>query len=184
MSVLDNLKIRMDTLGQSLLQRAEPLLVRYRELPPREQVVVAVGLLVVLLTLTYLVLWEPFALARLHQQTELADERALAERLETIAAAVTRARASGLGAVQGREQSLLTLVDQAGRLPELGKAPTRIQPEGEKEVKLWFEDVPFDPLSQWVNTLETRYGVVVSNADVERRAGSGLVNARLTVSRP
>lgn len=169
---------------QKLQTRAEPLLARYRELQLRERVLVAVGGAVVLLTLIYLLLWEPAAHARQQQAAALADARALAERLEIIAATVQKARASGVGAVQGREQSLLTLIDQQGKSSELGKAPTRLQPEGENEVKIWFEDVPFDALSRWMATLEGRYGVQISAAELERRSGAGLVNARLTVVRP
>lgn len=175
---------QLDDALQSLQVKAAPLLERYRELQPRERVMVAAGVVVVLLTLIYLVLWEPAAHARSRQQAALADERALAERLETIGAAVQKARASGIAAVQGREQSLLTLIDQQGKSTELGKPPARLQPEGESEVKVWFEDVPFDNLVRWMVALETRYGVQIVGAEIERRAAAGLVNARLTVIRP
>jgi len=178
------MKQNLDTLRQSLEAKAEPLLERYRELQPRERLIVAVGAAVLSLTLIYLVLWEPFANARAKQAAALADERALAERLETIGAAVQKARASGVGMVQGSQQSLLSLIDQQGKSPELGRPPARLQPEGENEVRVWFEDVPFDALVRWMATLETRYGVQIDDAEIERRAGAGLVNARLTVMRP
>ncbi len=95
-----------------------------------------------------------------------------------------KARASGVGSIQGREQSLLTLIDQQGKSPELGKPPSRMQPEGDNEVKVWFEDVPFDALVRWMATLETRNGLQIAGAEIERRAVPGLVNARLTVTRP
>lgn len=174
----------IDDALQTLKVKAEPLLERYRELQARERVMVAVGAVVVALTLVYLVLWEPFANARSRQQIALADERALAERLETIGATVQKARASGVAAIQGQDQSLLTLVDQQGKSPDLGKPPARLQPEGDNEVKVWFEDVPFDALVRWMAVLETRFGVQITGAELERRAGAGLVNARLTVTRP
>ena len=118
------------------------------------------------------------ALAKIHQKVAHKYPRI------TIGVAVQKARAAGVGAIQGREQSLLTLVDQLGKSAELGKAPTRMQPEGDTEVKVWFEDVPFDALVRWMNTLESRYGMQISAAELERRAGAGLVNARLTVTRP
>lgn len=174
----------MSKLTDTLQARAAPLLARYQELQARERLMVSVGIVVVLITLLYLVLWEPAAKARLNQAAALSDARALAERLEVIATAVQKARASGVGAIQGREQSLLTLIDQQGKSAELGKPPTRLQPEGENEVKVWFEDVPFDALARWMATLESRYGVQIAGAELERRGGVGLVNARLTVTRP
>ncbi|ROH89613.1 type II secretion system protein M [Stagnimonas aquatica] len=188
MSALDHISTAVQTRLSTLATQAEPhlapLMARYRELQPRERLIVALGAAVLALTLIYLLLWEPFAKAHERQQAALTEQRALAERLETIGVVVQRARASGLGAVQGGGQSLLTLVDQAARLPELGKAPTRLQPDGETEVKIWFEDVPFDNLARWIGILQSRYGVSVSGAEIERRASAGLVNARLSLVRP
>ncbi len=178
------MKKLLDEALQVLQTKAAPLLERYRELQARERLFVSVGVVVVALTLIYAVLWQPFAAARNRQTAALADQRALAERLETIGASVQKARASGVGTLQGQGQSLLTLIDQQGKTPELGKPPTRLQPEGEKEVKVWFEDVPFDALMRWMAMLESRYGVQIAALEIERRAGGGLVNARLAVTRP
>ena len=177
----------MSTLAQWRQQaatRLQPAWQRYQELQPRERVMVSIGTVVVLLTLIYLLLWEPLANAHMHAQETLAKERAKAQRLEVIAAAVQRARASGQGQIIGRDQSLLTLVDQLAKSPQLGKSPTRLQPEGEQEVRIVFEDVGYDALVRWLSTLETQYAIHVTAADFERRAGAGLINARLTVQRP
>lgn len=184
MNLANTLSARLAPLRQQLLTRAEPLLARYRELLPREQLIVAIGLVVVGILLIYSLLWAPFSLARSRQATALAAERDMAQRLETIAGVVQRARSQGIGAIQGQGQSLLTLVDTAAREPQLGKTPSRMQPEGEKEVKVWFEDVGFDALSRWIASLESRYGVAVVNAEFEKRSTPGVVNARLTVVRP
>ncbi|MDP3859623.1 MAG: type II secretion system protein M [Stagnimonas sp.] len=188
MSVLDSLisaaQARMASLGAAAQPHLAPLQARYQELQPRERLIVGVGAVVVAITLAYLLLWEPFARAAQRQTVALADERAFAERLEAIASVVQRARSSGLAPTQGGGQSLLTLVDQASRLPELGKAPARIQPDGDKEVKIWLEDVPFDQLARWIGVLQSRYGISVSGAEIERRASDGLVNARLSLVRP
>lgn len=173
-----------DDAMQALQVKAAPWLEKYRELQPRERVIVAGGAVALLLILLYVAVWEPAANARTRQQAALADSRALAERLEVIAATVQKARASGVGAIQGQGQSLLSVIDQQGRAPELGKPPARLQPEGENEVRVWFEDVSFDALLRWIAMLETRYGVKIVGAEIERRAGGGLVNARLTVTRP
>lgn len=188
MNLPDRLSAAVETRLAALRAQAQPhlapLAARYGELQPRERRIVAGGAVLLALTLAYVGFWEPFAKAAQRQQTALAEERAFAERLEAIAVVVQRAQASGQGPVQGAGQSLLTLVDQASRLPELGKPPERLQPDGEQEVKVWFEDIPFDNLARWIVTLQTRYAVRVSAAEIERRAGEGLVNARLSLVRP
>jgi general secretion pathway protein M len=75
-------------------------------------------------------------------------------------------------------------VDLSARAGTLSKPPSRIQPEGEREVRVWLEAVSFDSLLRWIGELETRYGIQVQTADIERAERPGLVDARLTLVRP
>lgn len=150
------------------------------QLAPRERVLVLSGAAVVALTLAYLAIWEPLAQAHLRRAAALESARALAVRIET-AAAQTQGRSSA-GAVN-RNASLLSVVDQTSRSPMLGKAPTRVQPEGDKEVRVWLDDVSFDNLLRWLQDLETRYGIVARSAELERGQTPGTVNARLSLAR-
>lgn len=150
-------------------------------LADRERRIVAAGAAVLALVLLYLAVWEPLAQARHAREQALVDERALAALLETLA--VEMQQRGGAGAVAGTGQSLLAVVDQSRRASALSKPPSRLQPEGEDTVRIWLEDVPFDALVRWLNDLQTRYGVRVADADIERESGPGLVNARLTLMR-
>jgi len=49
-----------------------------------------------------------------------------------------------------------------------------------EETRLYFKD---DKLIRWLNDLQARYGVRVDNADIDRQATAGLVNARVTLMR-
>lgn len=151
-------------------------------LAERERQVLSAGTAVLALIVFYLAVWEPLAQSRGQRETALADARALAIRLEKLAVEVQRNRGSG-GALAGAGQSLLAVVDQSGKASQLGKPPSRLQPEGDNTVRVWVEDVPFDAVLRWLNDLQTRYGVRVDNADIERQSGSGLVNVRLTLVR-
>lgn len=146
----------------------------------RERRVLSVGAAALLLIVAYLAVWEP--LQGLHQQRAraLADARALAAQLEVLAA---ESRGATDATVGSRQQSLLSVVDQSGKASTIGKAPSRLQPEGDAIVRIWFEDVPFDAVVRWLGDLRTRHGVTVADAEIERESGSGLVNARLTLAR-
>jgi general secretion pathway protein M len=152
-------------------------------LAPREQRVLGLGALVLTLILLYLLAFEPFMKARREQAQALADARALAVTLETLAVEVQRQRGAGGGAILGANQSLLSIVDQSRRASSLTKPPSRLQPEGDAIVRIWLEDVPFDALLRWLADLQLRYGVRVDTADIERESGPGLVNARVTLTR-
>lgn len=171
-----------------LLQRLRQSLERGRErflaLQPRERAIVSAGTVVVVLTLAYLLVWEPLAESHRQRVQALESSRLLAIRLEQAAAQLQRAGGPAGGASQaGRGLSLMAAVDQASKQGTLGRSPTRIQPEGDREVRVWFEDVSFDALVRWLAELQGRYGVSVQTLDVEPQATPGKVNARLSLVR-
>jgi general secretion pathway protein M len=166
-----------------LLPRLAPLRARYEALQPREQMIVAAGLLVGAVALIYLVLWEPFALARDHQARALQTARSYASRLELAAAKAAGSRAAGMPLAVDSSTSLLSLVDTATKDGTIGKTPSRIQPDGDKQVRVWFDDVQFDSLTRWMYQAQQRYGVHIEEMAIERRGTAGLVNARLTLVR-
>jgi general secretion pathway protein M len=153
---------------------------RYDALAPRERLMVAVAGAVVFVTLLYLLIWEPLVKAHEQRAEALDSARALATRIESAALLTQR---SALGARVDRNTSLLAAVDQTSRSPTLGKAPSRLQPEGDREVKVWLEDVSFDNLLRWLSELENRYGIAASSAEIERGTTPGSVSARLTLVR-
>jgi len=165
-----------------LNQQLAPLRARFEALQPREQLIVAAGALFALLALIYLALWQPFALARSHAAAALDSSRALAARIEQIGAQAQQSHAGGQSVV-GPEVSLLSAVDQASKDGTLGKAPSRMQPDGDKQVRVWVEDVPFDAVLRWMDDLQKRYAVRVEGVTLERRPAAGTVNARLSLVR-
>lgn len=155
---------------------------RWEALAPREQRIVGGGAIVLGLVILYLGVWEPLAAAHKARHEALEDARAVAAQLEILAAEMQRNRGAG-GAMLGAGQSLLSIVDQSRRASSLTKPPSRLQPEGDTTVRIWLDDVPFDALMRWLADLQSRYGVRVDTADIERESGPGLVNARLTLVR-
>jgi general secretion pathway protein M len=148
----------------------------------RDRRVVSAGAIAVSLMFGYVAIWQPVHHWRERRQQALTDARSVATRLE--AAAVIQLHTRGSGPTPAAlSQSLLAAVDQSARASNLGKSPTRIQPEGDQVVKVWLDDVSFDGLVRWLLDMQTRYGVRVDSADIERRSGAGLVNARLTLAR-
>jgi general secretion pathway protein M len=151
---------------------------------PRERQILIVGAAVVAVFVLYSAIWSPLQKARHRAELDLQETRALANRLEDVAAEVQRDRGVGGGAAATRGMPLLSAVDQAAHRPELGKQYEKIEPdEGERTVKIWIDDVPFDALVNWLSVLQTQYGIVVSSAELERK-GEGVVNARLSLMRP
>lgn len=170
----------MNRAMQALTQARE----RFLALQVRERWIVGVGALALLLTAVYLAIWEPLTQAHESRSAALESSRALAIRIEQAAAKLQGSRGGATAAATaGRTLSLMAAVDQASKQTSLGKAPSRMQPEGDREVRVWFEDVSFDALLRWLNDLQTRYGVSVQTLDVEPQDAPGRVNVRLSLVR-
>ena len=164
-----------------MISALQPHLERWRQLQPREQWMLGVGAVAVVLTLLYLLVWEPVQLAAQRAEQQLQAERATAQELERAAALV------GAAGPQNRRSSgnasLLTIVDRSLKGSKIGKPASRIQPDGDSRVRVWLEDVSFDALLAWLADLEQHQGVRVGTADIDKTSGQGLVDVRLSLER-
>lgn len=152
----------------------------FNGLESRERLLVSIGAVVVGLTLLYLLIWEPVAKAHQHREADLAASRQLANRIERLVGQTN----NNTGGNATRGLSLLSAVDQASKSGTLNKPLSRIQPEGDTEVKVWLEAVSFDALVRWIDQLHQRDGIVVRSAQIEKDATPGLVSAQLSLVRP
>lgn len=169
---------------QSLQAQSARARERFLALQMRERWIVGVGAVVLLFVVLYLAIWEPMTKAHQQRESSLASARSIAVKLEEAAAKLQASNGRNPAATAGRGLSLMAAVDQASKQGSLGKEPTRIQPEGDREVRVWFEDVSFDAMVRWLADLQTRYGVAVQTLDVEPQSTPGKVNVRLSLVRP
>lgn len=152
----------------------------FRTLAPRERVMLTICAVVVLITLLYFAGWKPLVDAHVRREASLERARGIATRIEQAAA---EAKAAGPARTVNSSTSLVAAVDQTSRSQTLGKAPSRVQPEGDREVKVWIDDVPFDNLLRWLQELEQKYGIQTSSAEIERSSAPGVVNVRVSLVR-
>jgi general secretion pathway protein M len=75
----------------------------------------------------------------------------------------------------------LALADASAREAGLEGALRRVEPVGERNVRVGFEAANFDQLAQWLERLGSRYGVEAIELSAERAEGIGLVDARVTL---
>lgn len=156
-------------------------------LQSRERKTLIMGGVVLLISVVYFGMWEPFQtkLARLEQAVE--KNRALLGWMERSAAQVEALRrvnrpAAGKRVSDGR--SLLALVDQTAKRSRLGAALKRVEPEGKAAVRVWLEQAPFDDMMRWLSQLEQRNGIVIKSITIDRQDTPGRVNARIRLEGP
>lgn len=162
--------------------RADQFRDRFAALQRREQKMLVVAAVVIALALVYLCVWEPIAGARARNANALADARLTAVQIEHLAT-LQKAQGTTASAPANSSRSLLTVVDQASRSDSGIGAPARLQPDGDTKVRIWFEGAPFNGLVDWLQVIDTRYGIVVKSADITHKDKPGKVDAHFTLER-
>jgi general secretion pathway protein M len=159
----------------------------WQTLQPRERRILALGGLVLLAAMLFLLVIEPALEQRSQTRERLADARAELAWMQTHAPEVAarqereprtgpRSRDSGDG------RSLIAHVDASARAAGLGEQLDRVRPT-EDGVAIVFEAVPFGDLMRWLGELETDAGIVPTRIALERGARPGRANADLHLTR-
>ncbi len=157
----------------------------WQNLMPRERWMLILGVAAVVTTLFYLLLLEPYQNERERLDQDIELQRELLGWMRGAAVEMQRLRGGGATprGSAGAETPLLTLVDGSARRQGLGEALKRVQPDGQSGVRVWLEQVEFDALLPWLESLERDSGVKVSSLVIEPQ-DPGRVKARLSLERP
>ncbi|MCY4045668.1 MAG: type II secretion system protein GspM [Cellvibrionales bacterium] len=105
------------------------------------------------------------------------------EKMEWVADAVQTLKSAKGGGVdpQFRGKSLIQVSELAAN--RSGIRSTRFQPGGGNDAQIWFEEVPFSALMQYISRLEQDFGVIVESVSINSAKTIGLVNARVKFSK-
>lgn len=154
-------------------------------LEAREQVLVAIGAVFVIIALIYFLLWSP--LDKNHKQVSASVanwERSLAE-LQPLRSIAASPGAGTSRPAASSQQAPIIIVDQTLRNRGLEQFRRRSQPTANNGIRVEFENVAFDELVLWLGDLGTQYDLHVQagSMSVQTQAGPGRINASLTLER-
>jgi general secretion pathway protein M len=146
---------------------------RYAKLTEREQwlvKIIAVGLVISVL---YSALWSPLVTAVEKGERTLKAQRSALETMQKNSKRAQQLKATGSrrGALTG---SLAQTVN--GTAGSLSISISRMQPQGE-ELIVWVDEAPFDSLLAWFQIMESR-GVRILDADVVETNQPGQIKVR------
>jgi general secretion pathway protein M len=160
------------------------MLQRWYELAPRERILVAVCGAFIVFALAWWLLIQPLYKGSARLAEEVAVKQAQLPNFQELAA---RAGVENGGRTQSASQtsssdSIVVVIDKTTRQSGLAAYLKRNQPEGDAEVRLRFEDAPFDLLITWLGELNQQNGMVTLSANFDA-AGPGRVNCSLVLRR-
>lgn len=151
-------------------------------LVPREQRIVLGGLVALALVVLWLGVWEPIASSRAELRSEVAALSNDLAWMQQVSDQVRRrgAQQRNQPASAGAGGSVLTLIEVSANASGIKQALGRVQPDG-SGARLSFDEVGFDALVGWLNDLENRHGLKISQLAVDVGSTPGTVSARLMV---
>jgi general secretion pathway protein M len=169
-TLLENIR---DRVASTLL--AQKLWAHYEAASAREQL--SLKLLSAFLGLVAIVLLLILPLHRFNTNA-IADYHAQQETLNWMQA--NRA-AIGSSTLKQRapSDSLMTLANQQAR--NFGLAVKRYEPSGDKSLSMSLEQVSFNRVVQWLETLERDYGIIAVDFTATRRDEPGMVDVRVVL---
>lgn len=139
-------------------------------LQPRERIILTFGSLIVSIILLYALLFQPWYKALNHMETALPDLRTnlvwMRQQSQALKDGSVKQKAPKL---QGRGQSLLSVVEQTAKRAQVSQAIQQMTPaQNNTEVRVVLDEVNFNQWLRWVDELYKRYGVDIKQVTAER----------------
>jgi len=148
----------------------------FDRLQTRERQLVMAGLIVFGVFLPYQLIWSP-----LIDRAELLEQQLgkQVKQLQWMKSATQEIRQLQGNSSIKNSGSLLSQVEQTANQSKLRKSIRKIQPEGDRGVRIWIDNAGFDDVLLWLERLQNQHGIEVADFSVERQPEIGRANIRL-----
>lgn len=160
------------------------MIARYDHLPRRDQQMLKLLVLALVLAVLYFMVWRPAAEYRENAVTTRNSAVVLLGWMQENRMAI---RGLSANAGQGQRSSqiqdgraLMATITETAR--SSGLSLQRFEPSGDSAIRVWLEDVPFNQVAAWLEQLSQDYGVIIDQAAMDRRNTPGVVSVRLTLA--
>lgn len=147
----------------------------YEGQSPRDQLIIKVLLVCMLVSLFYLWIWVPVTEFPVKAERQLKAQMSLHQKMKDNAWRFQHAAVAG-----NAGQSVLAIVNSSARNQNIDLK--RFEPEGESGLRIWLDDVRFNAVISWLTMLQTQYGIRASQISMDKST-SGAVNVRALLVR-
>ncbi|GAC17926.1 type II secretion system protein GspM [Paraglaciecola arctica] len=145
----------------------------YLQLSGREQRLVIISAILVLIAIFYWGIWSPLNTSLERGQVAVKNQTELLDWVQKNANKAIQLRSSG-GKNASFSGSLLQAVNQSATRMKI--AISRVQPQGD-EIQVWIDQAPFNDLLSWLQSLE-KTGVSILDIDIAESDLPGQVKIR------
>jgi general secretion pathway protein M len=157
----------------------------YRSLQQKEQWMVSGTGLLIIITLFYLIIWEPIHVSLQEEKQKQQSQQEILIWMQQAANEVRTLRASGTrSTIRDRNKPITLVIEQAIKNAGLKPSVNKIESSGANGARVTLNDASFNQILVWLNTMSTYNGIQVVSATMERGDKPGQANARLSFERP
>lgn len=157
----------------------------YRALPVKEQWMVSGTSALIIVTLFYLLVWEPLHLGlEQEKQKQQSQQEIMLWMQQAASEAQALRRSGGKTTIRDRNKPTTLVIEQAINNAGLKTSVKKIESSGKNGARVTLSEASFNQIVVWLNTLATHNGIQVVSANMERTEKPGRVDARLTFERP
>lgn len=156
----------------------------FSSLPQKEQWMVSGTGALILITLFYLIIWEPVHVGLQEEQQKQQSQKEILYWMQQAATEVGTLRASGnRGSIRDKNKPVTLVIEQAINNAGLKSSVKKIESSGTDGTRVTLNEASFNQMLVWLNTLSTHNGIQVVSANIERSGKPGLADARLSLER-
>jgi general secretion pathway protein M len=157
----------------------------FYSLPSKEQMMVSGIGIVIIITLFYLIIWEPLHLGFQEEKQKQQSQKEILLWMQQAASEVKSLRASGSQTtIRSNNKPITLVIEQTIKNAGLKPSVKKIESSGNKGARVSLNDASFNQILVWLDTLSKHNGIQVVSANIERSDKPGRANARLTFERP
>ena len=151
----------------------------YSSLPMRERNLLITTVILLVITLFYLIVWEPVHQGRDQQQEKLKSQQDIHAWMQSAATEVKSFKGAGTRKAPSN-QPITLILENSAKISGLKQHINKIESSGKDGARVKIDSASFDQLLVWLNTLEQQHGVTITTASIERNDTAGTVSARLS----
>ena len=151
------------------------------QLSQRERGLVIIGLLAVVLAVSYFYGWSPFAAKYAMLQQEVKRDRQTIQWLTHADQQIEQLRKAGAQLPNARTDSILVVVERLLQQEQLNVYVVQVQQGNESTVQLKLQDVPFDQLVRWLMLLWRQQQIRVQALSSQRGVSNGTVTTTVVL---
>ena len=150
---------------------------RIQELEKKEKLAILALSVFLAFLMFFLVIWLPIYEYREKQRDSYQRSLDLLLYLQSTEEEARSVKVEGSKRMSG--QTLLTKVTRTAKTA--GIQPSRLQPEGNDSVSIWFDSVSYRELMLFLERLESREAIYIIQLSIDKGNQSGKISSRVTV---